>query len=63
VAILRVDLDTVPKDQFRKRRTKDGSDKLYYELHYEIRIAVQSALEYSLWVKDKRYGAVTADYA
>jgi hypothetical protein len=60
VAELAVDLDDVPERLFRKKRSKDG--KIYHQVEYEIKISVQSSLEYSLSVEGVTYGSVTARY-
>ncbi|KAL5450345.1 hypothetical protein PMIN07_008898 [Paraphaeosphaeria minitans] len=59
VARLQADLEQVPQRAFRKRKGVSGT---YYEISFEIHIAVQAGLKFSLWVKGKRYGAVTAEY-
>lgn len=55
-----MNLEQVPQRAFRKRNGISGP---YYELRFEIHIAVQAGLEFSLWVDGKQYGAVTAEYA
>jgi len=36
---------------------------MYFSLSFDVQIAVQSALEFSLTVNGAKYGSVTAKYA
>ena len=60
VATLEVDLSVVPKDEFVVMRSPAGQP--YYRLMFEVEIAVQSSLHYSLLVSGKKYASVTATY-
>jgi hypothetical protein len=60
VATLMADLTDVPLSEFK--RMKSPSGLLYYLLDFQIEITIQSALEFSLNVDGKKYGAITATY-
>ncbi|KAJ4360578.1 uncharacterized protein N0V89_001144 [Didymosphaeria variabile] len=56
-----IDLNPVPKKEWRKSTSPSG--KPYCLLDIDVEISIQSALEYSLSVNGVRYGLVTANYA
>ncbi|PVI00348.1 Hsp70 family protein [Periconia macrospinosa] len=60
VATLKVDLSSVPAQNFHKKRSPSGI--LYMELDYQVVLSVGSILEYSVKVDNKTYGSVTATY-
>lgn len=61
VAQMVVDLNPVPKREWRKAFSPTG--RPYCALDFSVEISIQSALEYSLSVNGVRYGSVTANYA
>ncbi|KAJ4361459.1 hypothetical protein N0V95_001876 [Ascochyta clinopodiicola] len=60
VATLEANLETVPEWLFLVRHNPSGA--LYYEIEFDVEIAVQSALEFSMSINGKKYGSVTAKY-
>lgn len=60
VVAIMVDLSVVPKDDWEVKCSPAGST--YYELSYNLEIAVQSALQFSLAVDGKKYGSITTAY-
>jgi hypothetical protein len=61
VATLHVKLSDVPQHLFI--RHIDSFGLVYHSLSFEVEISVQSSLEFSVSVKGKKYGSVTAKYA
>lgn len=58
---LHANLSTIPKGEIRVETGADN--QLYHVLKFEIHIRFYSAhTEYSLWVKNKCYGRVDAEY-
>lgn len=60
MATLTVDLNKVPKNYFKSKRSPTGVR--YHELNYEVAISVQSSLEFSVLVDGRKYGSITAKY-
>ncbi|KAF1911224.1 hypothetical protein BDU57DRAFT_485781 [Ampelomyces quisqualis] len=61
VATLKVDLSDVPQHLFKYHINPAGKE--YYVLRFDVKIAIQSSLEFSLVVNGKEYGSVVAKYA
>jgi hypothetical protein len=57
---LYVDLSDVPEQEFVPLWTPQG--RPYKRLDYDVEMSLQSSLEFSVSVKGKKYGAVTAKY-
>ncbi|KAI8935100.1 hypothetical protein NX059_007695 [Plenodomus lindquistii] len=60
VATLHVDLSKVPKKEFKAKKNLSGLR--YDEVHVDLTVSIQSALEFGLQIKGKNYGVVAAKY-
>jgi hypothetical protein len=61
VATLNVDMSGVPQHLYKTGTSPSGAR--YQILSFDVKIAVQSALEFSMSVNGVEYGSVTAKYA
>ena len=57
---LTADLNQVPKELFKKKKSKTGEN--YTELHYKLMVSVAAKMTFSLQVAGKVIGRVLADY-
>jgi hypothetical protein len=60
VTTLIVDFADVPAHEIK--RCVNSAGRTYFRIDYEVQFSVQSSLEFSMSVKGKRYGSVTASY-
>jgi hypothetical protein len=60
LATLHVDLSDVLKKDMKQRKSFSG--KTYYTIRYDIEMSIQASIEFSLVIKGKTYGSITADY-
>ena len=57
---LTADLNKVPKELFKTKRSKSGQE--YVELHYKLLVSVAAKMTFSLQVAGKEICQVNAEY-
>jgi hypothetical protein len=60
VVTLTINLGEVPEEHYRTNYTAGG--RSYYSIDVDVNISLQSALEFFITVKGKKYGSVTVEY-
>jgi hypothetical protein len=60
VVTLTINLGEVPQEHYVTEYSTGG--RPYYNIHVEVNISLQSALEFFVTIKGKKYGSVTVEY-